>query len=274
MKIYPKISPQEIGYEMMEKIKKSEGIEIQFFDEGDITEPFNFEDEVIKRKKEFPNLKEITIHPPLNDYNLELIFLKDENILKNQLYALVKLSKNLDLQLNLIYHTYMPVKQYISTNLDKRLKENLKIIEGTNVIVLIENLYMILDEKEECSAIEICKKINHPNLRCCLDITHLHCKANSLKKDFYQMVNKELNPNDCKKYIKQIHFAAALNNDGFIDKKTHGRKHSNFEDLKEDYKILEKLGLKDKNYITEVSEEDYFTRKDQLEEISMLERCE
>ena len=30
------------------------------------------------------------------------------------------------------------------------------------------------------------------------------------------MVNKELNPNDCKKYIKQIHFAAALNNDGFI----------------------------------------------------------
>ena len=274
MKIYPKISPQEIGYKMIEKIKKSEGIEIQFFDEIGITEPFNFECEVIKRKKEFPNLKEITIHPPLNDYNLELIFLKDESILKDQLHKLVELSKKLEIKLNFIYHTYMPVRQYISTNLDKRLKEDLKIIEGTNVTVLIENLYMILDEKEECSAIENCKKIDHPNLRCCLDITHLHCKANSLKKDFYQMVNEELNPKDCKKYIKQIHFAAALNNDGYIDKKTHGRKHSNFDDLKEDYKILEKLDLNDKNFVTEVSEEDYFTREDQLEEISMLEKCE
>ena len=33
LKIYPKISPQEIGDDMKEKIKKSEGIEIQFFNE-------------------------------------------------------------------------------------------------------------------------------------------------------------------------------------------------------------------------------------------------
>lgn len=273
MKIYPKISPQDIGYEMTEKIKKSEGIEIQFFDECGITEPFNFEDEVIKRKKEFPNLKEITIHPPLDNYNLELIFLKNENIFEEQLYKLVELSKKLEIKLNLIYHTYMPVRQYISTNLDKKLKEKLKIVEKTNVNVLIENLFMMLDEKEECTPIEICKHINHTNLRCCLDITHLHCKANSLKKEYYQMVKNELNPEDCKKYIYQIHFAAALNNDGYIDKKTHGRKHLKFEDLKEDLEILKELGLKDKNYITEVSEDDYYLRKDQLAEISMLEKC-
>ena len=132
---------------------------------------------------------------------------------------------------------------------------------------------MMLDEKEECSAIEICKLINHPNLRACIDTTHLHCKANILKKDFYKMIEKELNSEDCKKYIKQIHFAAALNGDGYIDKKTHGRKHLNFESLQEEYKWIKSFGLENKNFITEVSEDDYFSRKDQLEEISMLEKC-
>ena len=273
MKIYPKISPQEIGDDMKEKIKKSEGIEIQFFNEKDITESFNFEDTVRKRKKEFPNLKEITVHPPLDDYNIELIFLKDENIFKNQLLKLIELSQELNIHMNFIYHSYMPARQYKATHLDDRIQEYLKIIEEKNVTILIENLFMMLDEKEECSAIEICKLINHPNLRACIDTTHLHCKANILKKDFYKMIEKELNSEDCKKYIKQIHFAAALNGDGYIDKKTHGRKHLNFESLQEDFNWLKSFGLENKNFITEVSEDDYFSRKDQLEEISMLEKC-
>ena len=273
MKIYPKISPQEIGDDMKEKIKKSEGIEIQFFNEKDITESFNFEDTVRKRKKEFPNLKEITVHPPLDDYNIELIFLKDENIFKNQLLKLIELSQELNIHMNFIYHSYMPARQYKATHLDDRIQEYLKIIEEKNVTILIENLFMMLDEKEECSAVEICKLINHPNLRACLDTTHLHCKANILKKDFYKMIENELDSEDCKKYIKQIHFAAALNGDGYIDKKTHGRKHLNFESLQEDFNWLKSFGLENKNFITEVSEDDYFSRKDQLEEISMLERC-
>ena len=273
MKIYPKISPSELGNEMKEKVKKSQGIEIQFFDENGITEPFNFEDEIIKRKEQFPNLKEIIVHPPLNNYNIELLFLKDENIIKEQLHSLVKLSVKLNIELDFIYHTYLTVQQYVSTNLDKRLKKILKIVEGTNVTILLENLFMMLDEKDECSAVEICKYINHPNLKCCLDTTHVHCKANILKNDFEEMIKKELNSEDCKKYIKQIHFAAALNNDGYINKKTHGRKHRNFDELKKEYEWLTSLGLKDKNYITEVSEEDYYSRQDQLEEIFMLEKC-
>ena len=271
MKIYPKISPQDYGSEMEDRIKKSEGIEIQFFNEKDITEPFNFENEIRKNKARYPHLKEITVHPPLDDYNIELIFLKDEKIFKDQLKKLVQLSKELNLELNIIYHTYMPVRQYIATKLDVRIEKYLKMLKGTRVTVLIENLFMMLDEKEECSAIEICKHINHPNLRCCLDTTHIHCKANILKKDFYEMINKELNSQDCEKYIKQIHFAATLNNDGYIDKKTHGRKHPNIQELKNEYDWLEKLGLADKNYITEVSEEDYYSREKQLEEIMMLE---
>ncbi|MBR4261157.1 MAG: TIM barrel protein [Clostridia bacterium] len=273
MKIYPKISCQEYGKEMEEVLKKSEGIEIQFFDEKNITEPFNFKKEVKKNKKKYPNLREITVHPPLKDYNLEIIFLKDENIFRKQLKQLVKLSKSLNITINLIYHTHIPLKEYISTNLDKRLCKCLKIIEGSNVYVLIENLIAnSLVEKNECTALEICKYINHPNLRMCLDTTHIHCKANILKKDYYEMVKNELNKQDCEKYVKQIHFAATLKNDGYIDiKGTHGRKHESIEDVKEEYKWLEELGLRDKIFVTEVSEEDYYSRKDQLEEIKMLE---
>lgn len=272
MKIYPKVSRDPYCENMDEAIKKSEGIEIQFFDENGITSPFNFEESIIKMKTKYPNLKEIIIHPPLNDYNIELIFLKDENIFRNQLKSLANLSKELDINLDIIYHTLIPVRQYISTGLDIRIKDALKIIEGTNVTVLIENLFMMLEERVyECSAIEIGKHINHPNLRCCIDTTHIHCKANILKLNYIDMIKKEMNREDCERYVKQIHFASALNNDGYIEKKTHGRKHESIESLQEEYSWLCNLGLADKNYVTEVSEDDYYTRVDQLEEIKMLE---
>lgn len=271
MKIYPKISHQEFGEEMNNRLKISEGTEIQFFDQNGISSEFDFETQVRLKKSIYPNLKEIIIHPPLIDYNIEIIMLKDENIIKNQLLKMVELTEELNISMDFIYHTYWPVRQYISTGLDNRIKNLLKIVEGKNVTLLIENIFMMLDEKEECSAVEICKHINHPNLRCCLDTTHMHCKADIYRKDFYEMISKELNKEDCEKYIKQIHFAAALGNDAFMVKKHHGRKHESIDSLKEEYEWLENLGLKDKNFITEVGEEDYFSRKDQLQEIEWLE---
>ena len=271
MKIYPKISHQEFCEEMGNRLKISEGTEIQFFNETDITSWFNFENEVRKVKREYPNLKEITIHPPLCDYNIELIFMKDENIIKKQLEKMIELTEELNIAMNFVYHTYWPVRQYISTGLELKLRNMLKIIEGKDITILLENLFMMADEKEECSAIEICKYMNHPNLRACIDTTHMHCKADIYRKDFYEMISKELNKEDCEKYVKQIHFAAALGNDAFMVKKHHGRKHENIESLKEEYDWLVNLGLKDKNFITEVGEDDYFSRKDQLQEIKWLE---
>lgn len=90
--------------------------------------------------------------------------------------------------------------------------------------MLIENLYMILDEKAECSALEICKFIDHPNLKACIDTTHVHCKANMYKKDFNTMIHEEFNKEDCEKYVRQIHFASALNGDGYIEKKNSWKK--------------------------------------------------
>lgn len=271
MKIYPKVSGQDLGEEMKERVRNSEGIEIQFFNENGITSEFNFENEIRKKKAEFPNLKEIIVHPPLCDYNIELIIMKDENIIRKQFKKLKELSEELDIDLDMVYHTYWPVRQYVSTGLDNKIKELLKILEGTKVTLLIENIYMMLDEKEECSAIDICKHLDHPNARCCLDTTHLHCKANIYKTNFYEMIERQIDKEAAKKHIKQIHFAAALNGDGYINSKTHGRKHDSLESLREEYSWLVKLGLKDKNYITEIGEEDYYTRKDQLQEIEWLE---
>ena len=78
MKIYPKISMQDICEEMKEIIRKSEGREIQFFHEKDIAEEFDFESAIRIRKNEFENLKEIIVHPPLSNYNIELIVFKNK----------------------------------------------------------------------------------------------------------------------------------------------------------------------------------------------------
>lgn len=273
MKIYPKISPQVLGEEMDKIVKNSEGIEIQFFDENGITSEFNFEDEIRKRKKEYSNLKEIVVHPPLSNYNLEMIVMKDKTIVEKQLKKMVELSKELKIKTTLLYHTYWTKEQYISTHLADELKKLLKIIENTQVTMLLENIYMILDEKNKCSALEIVKYIDHPNLRTCIDTTHVNCKARIYKKDLKALVDEELNAQDCEKYVKQVHFAAAINGDGYIEKKTHGRKHESKEELENEYNWLCEHGMKDKNYITEVSEENYDLRLDQIAEIKMLEEC-
>lgn len=272
MKIYPKLSYQDFGEEMKQIVLQSEGIELQFFDENGITSEFNFSDEIRKRKKEFPHLKEIVVHPPLNDYNIEHIILKDNKIIENQLKELVKLSEELDINLAINYHTYWTKDQYVSTGLDKKIKELLKIIDGTNVILLIENLFMMLDEKIGCSALEICKEINHPNLRTCIDTTHLHCKSNIWKIEFEEMLRQDFNPDDCEKFVKQLHFAACLNNDGYIKKGTHGRVHPNEEELRKEVDWIKRYKMENKIFVTEVSEDDYYSRADQVKEIKMLEK--
>ena len=46
--------------------------------------------------------------------------------------------------------------------------------------------------------------------------------------------------------------------------------HESIEELAKEYEWLKNHGMGEKNYITEVSEDDYSTRVDQIEEIKML----
>ncbi len=273
MRIYPKIANQEMSEDMKKIIGESYGAEIQFFDENGITSEFNFEDVVRKFKKEYPNLKELTIHPPLNNYNFEMVVFKDRQMIERQLDTAVKLSEELDIDLNFLFHVYMTKNQYIAIGLMDILNEMIKKLDNTRVTVLMENLYMMLDEKTECSVIEICKYINNRHLMACIDTTHVHCKANIYKKNFYELIENDFKKEECEKFVKQIHFASALQNDGYIDKRTHGRRHENEETLYKELDWLRKYGMADKNYVTEVSEEDYYTRVDQIEEIKMLKKA-
>ncbi len=271
MNIYPKLSFQKFSNEMEKIISKSDGTELQFFDEDGKSEEFNFEDLTREYKKRYNNLKEIVIHPPVSNYNIELIMLKNEKIVENQFKKLVQLSEELNITTSFVYHTYWTKKQFEVSGLANRLKKLLKIVENKNVYILIENLYMIPDEKNECAALEICKLIDHPNFKMCLDTTHMHCRSNIYKYNFNDLIDKLLKPEECEKYVRQIHFAAAINNDGYIDKSTHGRVHQNIEEVKKEIDWLKKYKMLDKNFITEVSEDDYFIRQDQIKEIKMLE---
>ena len=69
-----------------EIINKYRGIEIQYFQKSD-DELVDFQiEEPIKRiLKKFPNIEEITIHPPLYDYEFEVVLLKSKNIFLNQI---------------------------------------------------------------------------------------------------------------------------------------------------------------------------------------------
>ena len=98
--------------------------------------------------------------------------------------------------------------------------------------------------------------------------------ANIFKLDFNMFLNEYLDKTLAEKYIYQIHFADTKNNDGFINKITHGRKHDSLQDLLKDYKILEDYNLTNTNIITEVSEEDYASREDQKYEIELLKMIE
>ena len=271
MKIYKKTCRNFEGINnLMPFIKKYGGVELQFFKEGDILSPFEFVSRVEALVKLVPQIKEVTIHPPLTHYDIEHLFAKDITIFQNQLIDMVELSKKYNIKVNMVYHTIVDIEYHKALTIDK-LKKALKILEGSNVTIVLENIYMFMEKK--CTVYEICELIDHPNLRACMDITHLHCRANIYKMNIWECAKNYLNKDLCKKYTYQVHFAYAANDDGYIDKKTHGVVHDNVDVLKEDLELLKEYGMDECNYITEVAEEDYSTRIDQVREIEMLEEA-
>lgn len=116
------------------------------------------------------------------------------------------------------------------------------------------------------------QKINNPHLRACIDVCHLHCMANIFKMDFDSFMKRYIEKDQAGKYVYQIHFSDTKNNDGYINKETHGRKHDSLSEALQDYNILKLYNMTNANIITEISEENYNTRKDQVDEIKLLEK--
>jgi sugar phosphate isomerase/epimerase len=270
MKIYPKTCRNFVGLDnLMPYAKKYKGVELQFFEENGKMQPFDFKTVVEKLMEKVPELEEVIIHPPLSYYDIECIIAKDISILENQLRTMVELSRKYNIKVNMVYHTLIDFESHKALTLNK-IAELLKIIEGENVKILLENIFMFFEDK--CTVYQIADYFDNPNLKVCFDICHLHCRANINKQDVYEYAAKYLDKDLCKKYTYQVHFSYTVNNDGYVDHKTHGRGHQNIEDVKKDLDILKEYNMLDcNNFVTEVSEDDYSKRKDQIKDIEFLE---
>ena len=269
MIIYPKTSENLEGLEYLKRYAEEyRGIEIQLLS-YEQTQQITYN--VIKQlKSQIPQLEEVTIHLPIReDFNFEALAFSKINFEKERLKMLCEASQEFNMKLNLLYHTRWNYISWNNSGAIDRMKELLEVIQNTNVNILIENIYAIV-ERKECSVLKVAKQIDNEHLKVCLDTCHLHCVANMFKISLNEYLNTYLNKEDCMKYIQQIHFAGTLNNDGVIDKKTHGRMHDSWESFEEDYNVLKRFGIENKIIVTEVSEDDYSTRKDQIEEIKML----
>ena len=275
MKIYPKTCENLNGLKYLKKyVEKYKGIEIQLLSFECIDTAYN----TIKRlREEFVDLEEVTVHLPLvkNDqFNFEALAFSRLDKEKDRLKVLLQASKEFNLKVNLLYHTKWDCQTWISSGAIEKMNELIEFIQDTNVYILIENIHSLV-AREKCWVLDIAKRINNEHFKVCLDICHLHCEANIFRLNFDEFLNTYMEKPDCKKYIHQIHFAGTLNNDGYIDEKgTHGRVHDSFESFEKDYSILNQFGIEDKIIVTEISEEDYSLRTDQIKEIEMLMKKE
>lgn len=271
MKIYPKTSSKLEGLDkMMEYVQKYKGVELQYFDENGIIAPFDIATPVEKLMEKIPYLEEITIHPPLCYYDIELVLFKDMEIVEEQLQTLLELSKKYDIKINLLYHTEWNFTKHKELTIDK-IRKLVKMIENSKVKLIFENIFMF--SENTCTAFEIAKEVDSPNCGVCFDICHLYCRANIDKKNVEEYAEKYLDADLCKKYIHQVHFSDTKDGDGYLDhKKTHGRMHDNIQGVEYDYNLLKKYNMDKCNYITEISEEDYTKRDDQLQELKWLDK--
>lgn len=270
MKIYPKTNEYLEGIEEFEKtLKEYKGIEIQYFKKSDKElVDFKIEKPIEQILERYPYIEEITIHPPLCEYELEIVLLKDKNIFLNQIKTIVRLSKKYNIKINIVEHTRLLMSQAKLTILPV-LEKAKKIMKNTNTKIVFENIYM-MEEQENCSVIELCEYLKSENMKVCIDMCHLYCQAHIYKKKIEEFLEKYLNKEKCQRQVYQIHFAYTANEDGYIDRTTHAIMHPNEETLYYDAKLLCQYGMGDCNWITEVSEKDYSTRKDQVNEIKML----
>jgi hypothetical protein len=268
--IMPKISSYEEQTEhFKEYINRYKRAEIQFFNETEGNIYFDFEPTVRNYVQKY-DIEELTIHPPLEKFELEYILFRDKESFLGNVRKAVKLSKELNIKINLLYHARWDL-ELLKYAITPAIKEAIEIIGDSNVLILLENSTLVTD-RNYMSVLEYCEYINSPKLKFCLDICHVYCHTNMYKSNINTCFNELINKEICKKHLYQIHFSYTANNDGYIDMSTHGVVHPNVELAKKDVDILKEHGAGENTlWVTEISEKDYTNRPDQAKEISYLE---
>ena len=270
-KIYPKTCSNLRGIRTLKKyVDTYQGIEIQMIDFNKKRLEFNIIEPVESTMLLFPNIKEIVIHLPLDFCNISYFVMKGIDFITPLLEDAKKMSNENDISICLLFHIYDDV-DIVKLTMLPFLNKMLDIIKGYNITILLENVYMVETEKCTVSNLEVCKFMGNKQLKACIDICHIHSYCNIFKKDINLFMKEKYKIKDCEKYIKQMHFSAAINNDGYKDYQTHSRKHETRLELTQDAELLSKYGMRNKIFVIEICEDDYNTRKDQIEEIETLE---
>lgn len=274
MKIHPKTNEYLEGIEAMSQyIEQEKGIEIQYFHKNkDELVDFEAEKPIRELMEKFPNLEEITVHPPLAYYDIELLLYRKKDLLYSELQQLIDLSNEYGIKINIIYHTLSTIQSHRLTTLED-IKDIGNFLKGTKVTILLENLFM-MNEKNTCTVLDLCEEVDSPNIKACIDICHIYCQATTWHTPMKEFIKGYLDKGKCQKYVAHIHFSETKNDDGYLDRKTHGRSHDTIEKLFEDADILREYGMtsEDINWVTEVSEEDYKLRPDQISELEGLSK--
>ena len=131
------------------------------------------------------------------------------------------LSEELEIHINMLYHTNWEVDTYKKLSL-LSIKKMINQIRGYNVYILLENSYGIesYDKKGcNCVPIDLCKFFGEKQLKVCFDICHAHVSANIRKESIEEYMDFYLNKEDASKYVYQIHFSSVEKADGFKEKK-------------------------------------------------------
>ena len=220
--------------------------------------------------EQFPDIKTLIVHLPLNDCYLEIIAAINPERLLEEMVSAVSAADKYDIDLYLLYHTAV-MHDAVCRTLEDTLYKMLSIIKRRRITILVENA--VFYPGKILPNLVLCNEFLQPQLKACVDTTHIKCQAKMYDTAPHQFMEEQLShfeSNELNSIVKVIHFAQATENDGYIDKKTHGRRHENFDELKKDVDILEQCGIKDAIYVTEVSEDDYYSRVDQIWEIESL----
>ncbi|MDD3341889.1 MAG: hypothetical protein PHN72_06875 [Bacilli bacterium] len=262
--IYPKIDVHLKGIHTLKKcIDKYKGLELQCIDFDKQTGYFYFEEEVKTMEHLFPNLKEITIHPPTEFCDLEMFCCQKEDTLLEIIEQIKTLSEELDIHINLVLHTHWNLNKHQMLTVPT-LQKVLNSIKGYNVYILLENMRLI--EEEKCTVLDLCKFMGDAQLKVCLDITHIKQNALFKKMEFNEYIKSYLCAKECTKYVHQVHFAAP----GGMSM-TEGIMHQSRKELIDDVELLYAYGMYACPFVTAIYEENIDERKDQLQEIDALE---
>lgn len=271
IKIYPKVDEAFAGIGLLKPYIK-EGIEIQ------LLKPVENEqlESVLTRLRLFecPSIKEVTLHMNMVDCSLTPYLHNKYKFtrLVSTLTCIGYLQKKLGIKINLLVHLIETYDALERADVLKDMEVLCSYLEEVNVLLLVENdicIWGVSDMHDHM--MEFVRRINHPNVRGCLDICHIYCIANMTHMEYAKIPGYI--GEGASDFIHQIHFADTWNNDGYKDMSTHARYHNEMT-IERDLKLLDTLGISDKNIVTEVTEEgkDYTRRDGQIRELELLKK--